>query len=95
MKTIIAATAAGLLTTGVSASNIYHDMGASNPDLSHWAPRSQVVTGVQPSVGESFDSYREFVHGNSAPSAPADPIARSYGYSVNDQPIYVGPGRTL
>ena len=95
MKTIIAATAASLLTAGVSASNIYHDMGTSNPDLSHWTPRSQAVTGIQPSVGERFDSYREFVHGNPTPSVPAGPIARSNGHSLDDQPIYVGPGRTL
>jgi hypothetical protein len=65
MKTIITAIAATLFTAAVNADDVYHGLADGNPDLfdSHQAVTS--MTGVQPSVGDSFDRYHGLADGNS------------------------------
>ena len=96
MKTIITAAAASLLTAGVASADIYRDLGKGNPDLAHWNVETHAITGVQPSVGDSIDIYQGFADGNPDLHQPVGPIAGYTGrVPGDDQPIYVGPGRTL
>ena len=96
MKTIITAIAASLFTAGVSAADIYHGLAEGNSDLSPWAAEAHDFTGVQPSVGDSFDRYHGFADGNPDLFQPLGRMPREIGHtSEDDQPIYVGPGLTL
>jgi len=96
MKTIITAIAATLFTASVSATDIYSVLDKGNMDLMGKSFGSD-VTGVQPSVGDSFDRFPGFTDGNPDFFQPVGPVS-SVGHSASDddgQPIYVGPGRTL
>ena len=54
------------------------------------------ITGVQPSAGDSFDHYHGFADGNHDLYQAVGPITGYTGrLPDDDQPIYVGPGRTL
>ena len=65
MKTIIITAAAALFTANVGAVEIYHGLGAGNPDLSTQRISAQDFVGVQPSVGDSIDRYHGLADGNS------------------------------
>ncbi len=43
---------------------IYHGFAAGNPDLATEFRSDSVVSGTQPGVGDSFDSYGDWVEGN-------------------------------
>ncbi len=63
----ITATASLVLVGTVSAATdaeIYHGFADGNPDLSTEYGSDSVTTSVQPGVGNSFDSYRDWVKGN-------------------------------
>ena len=64
MKTIIITAAAALFTANVGAVEIYHGLGAGNPDLSTQRISAQDFVGVQPSVGDSIDRYHGLADGN-------------------------------
>jgi hypothetical protein len=95
MKTITTAVAATLITASVSAADFYYGFGEGNPDLvvnNHGSDFS----GVQPSVGDNFDSYQKFTDGNPDIFQPVDEMSTvRHSASADEQPIYVGPGRTL
>jgi len=65
MKTIITAIAATLFTVAVSADDVYHGLAEGNPDLFDSHQPMESKTGVQPSVGDSFDRYHGLADGNS------------------------------
>jgi hypothetical protein len=65
MKKIATAIATSLFATSAAAADIYNGFGASNPDLSMgYATATNAVTGVQPSVGNSFDRYHGWADNN-------------------------------
>jgi hypothetical protein len=61
---IIITTAAALFAANVSAVEIYQGLRAGNPDLSPQRVSAEDFTGIQPSVGDSFDRYHGLAEGN-------------------------------
>ena len=93
MKTIIAAAAATLFATSVSAADVYKDLGRGNLDLAPHGVDYAGVTPMQPSIGSGVDRFHGFGDGNpdvTHSTGTGEGITASA--SGKDQVIYVGPG---
>jgi hypothetical protein len=64
MKRLIATIASSLFAAGVSAADIYHELGKGNSDLPTQSLSAADFVGVQPSTGDSVSRYHGWEEGN-------------------------------
>jgi len=64
MKGLIAAIASSLFAAGVSAADIYYELGDGNSDLPTGRLSAADFVGVQPSTGDSVSRYQGWDEGN-------------------------------
>ena len=64
MKQLLIAAAATIFAAGVSAHDVYGDLGRGNTELFDKHAPADGAMGVQPGVGSSFDPYSGLAEGN-------------------------------
>jgi hypothetical protein len=64
MKSLLAVIASTFFAAGVSAHDIYGELGEGNSDVFDEHQPKDTMAAVQPSVGDHFDRYQGFADGN-------------------------------
>ena len=65
MKRLFTVIASSLFAAGVSAHDVYGELGKGNSDVSDQHPPQNQMTALQPSIGDRFDRYQGVADGNS------------------------------